>query len=399
MRNFTCLSLAIFTVFGSSLIAGPISKRTQNQIKTKIIPAYHQNDWVANEKVLTNWVTKFDATELDRIDEILDEQGVPSIGEIILDARVAELLSGASSAKSSPRELVRSMPVLYGRVEDVLEKIRATPFMSAELPSYQSVEDYHDVFWNIHVARNELTTAERSARYGLSILAETEKKKIRGLSDEELATLDIDFAKQASRVAEAINDLTEAKVEVQIMALDTATETMQSSKSYKDKLKAAYLIEFHADPVLQSLKKSTSGYKRIALQDKTLLSSVEDKVHYARESSGDLTKQARLLYLGMHWWMRGRYGQGPDGMGLLKSANVLKTVEAQFPLYMPTSTPEPTAPEMSNYSQAIPKYDRRHHYIWMYEYRRMLSNVVLQGNTEHDSETRTTSITKLNTFY
>ena len=47
-------------------------------------------------------------------------------------------------------------------------------------------------------------------------------------------------------------------------------------------------------------------------QDETLLATVEDKVRSARESAGDLTKQARLLYLGMHWWMRGRYGQGPE---------------------------------------------------------------------------------------
>ena len=113
MRNSIWLSLAISAVISSVTTAAPVSKRIENQIKSKIIPAYRQNDWGTNAKVLLNWVTKFDAAQLDHIDAILDEQGVPPIGKLILDVRVAELLSGDTTTKSTPRELTRTMPVLY----------------------------------------------------------------------------------------------------------------------------------------------------------------------------------------------------------------------------------------------------------------------------------------------
>ena len=126
-----------------------------------------------------------------------------------------------------------------------------------------------------------------------------------------------------------------------------------------------------------------------------MLTSVAALVRLQRESAGDLVTKSRLLYHGMHWWMRGRYGLGPDGFGLLKSVAALNSPLAQFPLYMPAKTPTPTDPTISGYS--VPKFDRRHHYIWMYEYR------VLRRR--HTSETKVLNrkqeltSTKLGEFY
>ena len=42
----------------------------------------------------------------------------------------------------------------------------------------------------------------------------------------------------------------------------------------------------------------------------------------------DLLEKSRLLYTGLHWWLRGRYGKGTDGFGLLKSPAAMKSEQA-----------------------------------------------------------------------
>ncbi|MCA9206279.1 MAG: hypothetical protein KDA59_24670, partial [Planctomycetales bacterium] len=73
---------------------------------------------------------------------------------------------------------------------------------------------------------------------------------------------------------------------------------------------------------------------------------------------------------GLQWWLRGRYGRGPDGYGLLKSELALISPAAQMGIYLPNETPTPTDPANPS-KTAVPEVDRRHHYIWGMEYRRV----------------------------
>ncbi len=392
------LALSVSTLLPASLQAGPVPKRIETLIKSKIVPAYRQEDSASIERILSNWLTKFNDEELDKIDELLDSHGVPPTGRLILDVRVTQLLAGNNPAngKVPPRELTRSMPVLFDRVNEEVERITESEFFEEKLPDYSGMQDYHDAFWEIHVAKNKLRTAKRSTRYGQAFLDAATATKLRGLTKAEQESLEIDFTAQEKAVDEAIDRLDEAKTEMQIAALSKAAKVVRESDDYKERLRAAYVIEFSSDPIIETLKKkSPNEYERPLLQDEQLLSTVESSVRYARESAGDLAEQARLLYLGMHWWMRGRYGAGPDGMGLLKSVHALRSDEAQFPLYMPTKPPQPTEPSASSYGYGVPQYDRRHHYIWMYEYRTMLSKNVFTEETTYEPKSKT----KLDQFY
>ena len=119
-------------------------------------------------------------------------------------------------------------------------------------------------------------------------------------------------------------------------------------------------------------------------------------VQLARESAGDLVTKSRLLYRGLHWWLRGRYGLGPDGFGLLKSVEALSSPLAQFPLYMPAGMPTPSDPTETGYS--VPRFDRRHHYIWMYEYR-VLRRHFASASRKLGGNRTVTSRTTFDQFY
>lgn len=99
------------------------------------------------------------------------------------------------------------------------------------------------------------------------------------------------------------------------------------------------------------------------LSDPRIGEQLRATLHEGRTLAGaDLITKSRLLFTGMHWWFRGRYGVGTDSMGLMKNERSLKSPEAMFALYMPRVPPKPTDP----FSQGtpLPLVDRRHHYVW-----------------------------------
>jgi hypothetical protein len=78
---------------------------------------------------------------------------------------------------------------------------------------------------------------------------------------------------------------------------------------------------------------------------------------------------------------------GPDGYGLLKSPLAMQSPATLFPLFMPIETPSPADPfggtSAAEAAVPQPRFDRRHHYNWMYEYRQLtVGNEYLTRKTD-----------------
>lgn len=59
-------------------------------------------------------------------------------------------------------------------------------------------------------------------------------------------------------------------------------------------------------------------------------------------------------------------------MGLAKSVAAMDWPQAQFSLYMPPDMPKPTNPKtVATGEMPIARFDRRHHYWWAWEDRRL----------------------------
>jgi len=227
--------------------------------------------------------------------------------------------------------------------------------------------------------------------------------------------LNLDFELFLTELKQIATELNEVKAELRIRSLIKAADILRNSDDFKARLLASYTVGFAGEQVLSFLRsEEVKKFTRPMLRQENLLSTVQNYVTLAKESSGELSHKAQLLYMGMHWWMRGRYGEGPEGMGLLKAV-VPRNGErnrgnnrggnravngasgggiAQFALFMPMKPPKPTTPAAYGYN--VPKFDRRHHYIWMYEYRRLTTrntSVVKNSNRE------VTSKTQLSQFY
>ena len=76
----------------------------------------------------------------NQIDELLDENGAPSVGRLLLDARMSQLLAGqGAKQKVEPREMVRSLPELRDQIQADLKTARESKFSQEELPAYDRV--------------------------------------------------------------------------------------------------------------------------------------------------------------------------------------------------------------------------------------------------------------------
>lgn len=379
-----------------------LTARIEKVISQQIVPAYRNDQTDIFSKILENLLTKLDAEELSEVNTILKEKGVPEIGEMMLDARIRQVVAQrVKPEKISPREAAMAMPVLRARIEQLLVEIEKAGFLNSSLPDYETIKDYENAFWEIHVATNTLQNAATMTKFGQSIIETSRERKLKNLSDDEIANLEIDFASLRNQLQEVHAELQESKAELRINAVSKATRIVRDAKDFKERLRAAYVINFDGQQVIDFLRSAEiSKLTRPALRDPNQLNSITTAVTYARENAGDVALKSRLLYLGMHWWTRGRYGEGPEGMGLLKSSAALSSPLARFPLYMPLRPPTPTDPFTS---PSIPRFDRRHHYIWMYEYQSIQTH---QDEETYSSQTidgpiesRIASVTQMSRFY
>ena len=386
------VALFVFT----SLASAKLPNRVRSDVTQQLIPAYFRGDTTDSLKLLSALVAKLDQEELAEVDALLEKGGVPAVGSLLLSVRFKAMLEGDHDMpKPHVREASLALPVLRDRIEGVLSDVEQLPVLEDQIPEYESLDDYEQAFWEIHVAANRLRNAARMAQYGADSVNAALTLNLKSVSDEQLTAMDIDFETLGDETSQLAKDLQEAKVELRIRAVAKAADVIQNSSDFRQRLRAAYVIDFDGRRLIEVLRaENRPDFSRPELDQKNLLASIETYVRLARESAGDLITKSRLLYHGMHWWMRGRYGLGPDGFGLLKSVSSLKSPLAQFPLYMPTTKPVPTAPPRGSYS--VPRFDRRHHYIWMYEYR-----VLRQQRTDTvlRDQQRTETHTKLSEFY
>jgi hypothetical protein len=153
------------------------------------------------------------------------------------------------------------------------------------------------------------------------------------------------------------------------------------------------------DPAADLLAGNSTAVKfRQSLADPNLPETIREHVKHGLQTAGkDFVQKSRLLFTGLHWWFRGRYGMGTDGNGLLKSKLALTSPDAQFGLYMPREIPQPTDPRQGG--QQVPQVDRRHHYVWQFETRTIQTSFQSVSKTEQGHITKVNQVTTFDRFY
>ena len=107
---------------------------------------------------------------------------------------------------------------------------------------------------------------------------------------------------------------------------------------------------------------------RRALQQPALADTIQETLDDSHKKNGELAAKAQLFRNGLYYWQRGRYGNGPLKLGMLKHKQAMNTPFQMEALYMPLERPWPIS-AYHEPTESTDGYERRHLYTWAAEYR------------------------------
>lgn len=331
--------------------------------------AYRQGNPLAVLQSLSPLLAKMSDEQLEAVDGILSDRKIPPVGRLLGEARLSIERQNFQGRlpRVTTREAQLVLPEFERQLQALLKVTESHPVMKDPLPSPDDVEAFEQLLWDAHVLSNQLENAEFTADY-MNRLA-TRSSKRRGKKDQDDP---VDYAAIVQNLKDTQADLSEREIELRLDRLALAKQLLAKPELTKEKFLAAGAWWVDARLIEEFFQESKRAKRQVFGRDRLnepgLLKQVASDAQEARELAGDLTLKSQLLFEGLHWWVRGRYGIGTEMWGLAKSAAAMHSFEAQMALYMPTEPPTPTDPTtVDSYSDYVPMYDRRHHYWWAWE--------------------------------
>ena len=406
-----------------------LTKSQQTALTEQLIPAYEQGNPLGVLQALAPMVGKLDDARIEAVDAFLDKQSVPPVGELLANARLTlvEQNLARSLPKPEPRELVLTIKALSAKIEETLADAAKHPVFDAGHPKPKNLKEYEQLFWQMHVLDNRLASTMRIGEYAASLSESGSKLPKQNLSETQQSVLETDFARLQGELLKTRKKLTARDFDLRVDRLGYAEQVLTQSKDLQERFLAAFVLDLDGEQLARQLKltdllpEANAGDNAAAkaaaapdafapIEERQAIATISSdqaqagvkvrkSITQGRKAAGDdLLKKSRMLFTGLHWWYRGRYGSGSDGNGLLKNKLALASPQAMFALYMPKETPTPTDPTKVVGKQ-IPQIDRRHHYLWQFETRKIATS--FGGGSSKKTEigkTRVTQVTRFDQF-
>lgn len=385
-----------------------LGKRVESLLEHKIVPAYQLGDRLQLIQSLSDATSRMKPEQLEAFDDRLLNFGMPNSAELMLAGYMSLLTQGQTKDLPKPafHDALAMLPQLESKIKDVVGAVDDSVATIEPLPKLETLEEYEGLFWEIHVLKNKLENAARYAEFGTQLVEKAQKK--RRVSDENAGKLAEfnDFKAYSTRLKSAYQDLEERQLEFRLDRMALAKQVLSDTDKYLGKLQATFGAQQDIQTFRNLFASRENGddnarqtFARARLKDGQLAANVEDMAKQLDALSHDYKRQAELLFRGIHWWMRGRYGRGPEQNGLLKNVQVVTNDGLLFPLFIPENMQKPpfelvrnpawgvsdengnTADDVKPYvamkseDGIKPDYARRHHHGWMFEYRRGFRSV------------------------
>jgi hypothetical protein len=306
------------------------------------------------------------------------------------DLRLNQIVQGLapSSASIQPADAVKLMAALQTRLKKFIHTSKQSNELSKPLPT--SLDGFEKHFWTVHVFHNQLLNAERYYQYAQQLKPTAKKYKPRKNEVEDHQGMQTAWDALRADLVTMRTELTRHDRDARISRLSLADKVLTNSKDVEQRLLAALAIDLDGDTLPQQLSKDKSA-------SESQTRAVKQTIDHARKMAGrELMQKSRLLFTGLHWWTRGRYGVGTAGGGFLKDVSALRSPAAQFGLMMPI---EPQVPTGANAREQVPLVDRRHHYLWRFETRQIVGGAESQNTKSTEFVLSSTSVTTMTHFY
>jgi len=320
---------------------------------------------------------------VDKDGQAADSRRSP--GEVMLDARLKLVEQGLAKYAPAigPQEAVLLLAAIKTRIESLHAGTISHQAFDTSTP--KTLDDFEQLFWSMHVLDNQLVSASRFFDYAQQLKAIAKQFKPKANDKTDTSVLQTDWNKLKADLADQRAKLKESARDMRHARLMFADKVLTDSKDIADRFLAALALDMDGESLLKD--KSLSAEQS---------AQVKPTLDHARTAAGaGLIEKSRLLFTGLHWWMRGRYGLGTSGGGLMKDAAALTSSDAMFGLLMPINQPVPTAPSAND---PMPLVDRRHHYLWQFETRQFTTQEKVKSISK-ENEFVVGTVTTTSYFY
>lgn len=391
----------VFSVGFLSLVCGaePAIDRTASAV----IAAYHQDDPLAVYRLVSPAIVRFKGDQLTKLDEQLQAADVPSVAELLGEIRLKLIQQDLAGSLPVPkgRERLLLLKYLHARIEEFAKQTRDR---GKEIQSAKSTtqQEFEHQLWDLHVLRNELLTAERVARYTALVVKDKSGNAMGTLTPEDKDFIKSVAAGDAYKPLQLTDrQITEFEMELRLDRLALGVRTLKDPKLTKERFLAAYATAVDAQTLIEYLAARSEARAKAekanqpdeplhpVLDDAQVLNEVKQRQSEAKTLAGSLATKARLVFEGLHWWMRGRYGNGTELAGLLKSEAAVRNPQDSLWLFMPRDLRiVPTEPTVGRLD-SIPRFERRFLYTWAWQDRKVesVTEAVNPGESSNASPT------------
>ena len=363
-----CVVLLTIACAGSSYLhaAAPrVTNRTSVILNRDVLPAHQRGDSLKLITTLNSLTARMGDKQVQAIDAWLEQKKIPSVGTLLTTSRLNVIFrdGGRKLPKPTNRELLLLIPALQSITNQIYETSRSHPALDKDAALPANFDEYEELLWDIHVFHNQLDTATSTARYANQLSSLTRRINVDSLTDKQIEVIKTDFGQFSRQLAGIRADLRKREAQIRLQRFRFAEEQLKPSADFVDQLYAIQSIQVDANLLSNYLKNSPSPDPRRNPAEMALDLKTRAKDYVS--SNKKLAGQSVSLFRGLHYWMRGRYGAGDAGRGMLKSPQAMKTPQGRFALFMPKEPPKATDPLGGD--TRSPNFERRHHYHWCFE--------------------------------
>ncbi len=348
-----------------------LPRYVEQQLDDVVIPALKTKQDRLFYNAASPMVEKLDDEVLDLIETHVQAATNLSFKKKFVAQKVLAIEQGNEPAQQKMKRSVAKYfsSAIVERIEGELADLDAHAIMATPLELPDGWRDSELLFWHVHVFKNRLLNLNRVATYNESVAVPFIKRAKKD-DDQELLLAFQGADQLVKKVADSYKRMLENEAELRIRELKKCEEALSSNTDFETRLNAAFAMESHKSNLLEFFANfDPAKSKRPLLKDDGIVDEVKVLLANSMEYGQDVIEKARLLRVGAHFWLRGRYGAGPLAKGLLKAPAALKSEDAMFGLFMPKERPRPIASTSLPYEGTSPGYDRRHYYTWAVEYR------------------------------
>ncbi|MDB2687675.1 hypothetical protein N9Y42_10735 [Mariniblastus sp.] len=399
LRHLLLLAVSAAILLASNISqhsCADVPKKHLKQLETVFLPAWNQGNNYLILKSLGRVVGNMSDEEIAEVDELLAQQQIPKSAQVLVQARLHLLRQGRERDLPRPGvgELVMTLENLGKEFENVIAEADALRKRVAKEGNEASFKEFEGHLWDNHVLQQKLQASITLAQYAAHMSKRNLKRLDRKLNEEQKELLKTDYAKVEKELSDTLKDVNEHEILVRMNRMKFANHLLGTESPLKDRYLATWSLQSDGQIVLETLSQEEFEFNSEVLSDPEVTEQIQEQIKTGSDLAGEkLIKKSGLLFTGLHWWMRGRYGMGSEAFGFMKSERAITSDAALFPLYMPEETPTPTS--LSD-DEVIPEIDRRHKYIWEWEYRRVSSS---RNKSTSESGSSRVRVTQLTRFY